>query len=325
MQTQDFNLFTRIKSWFKVDSPVFSTRISLLISIILAFGGILFGIMEDSLAVKTNGLISAIDILNSFLFLHAVNMSVRNPDYIFNYGYGKYESISILASAMSIIIILVYTLIEAIGNFAKEVPTNSNYYLLISFSVFSFVLMKYVYRIQKKSAKKYGMPILKYDAELWKVDSFIEIFVLINLIIGSIFQHFEMRYFAVVIDSLIAISLLVYAIKVPLKSSLDALNQILDRTIPEEMQLKLIGILAENLRNMCEFKAMHTRQSGKDIFIEIDIILPFDSSLDYKQKVEDTICNQIKEVYPTAVPRVYAISCDKSCILAGQKSCPIKI
>ena len=33
---------------------------------------------------------------------------------------------------------------------------------------------------------------------------------------------------------------------------------------------------------MCEFKQVHTRQSGKDIFVEIDIIMPFDATIDTK-------------------------------------------
>ena len=131
METQNFNLYTKIKSWFEVGSPVFTTRISLLISILIAAAGITIGIMENSLAVKTNGIVAALDILNSALFLHAVNMSVRNPDYIFNYGYGKYESISILASAISLIFVLGYTSLEAISNFGISEPDNSNYITLI--------------------------------------------------------------------------------------------------------------------------------------------------------------------------------------------------
>ena len=280
MERQQFNLYTRIKSWFRTDSPVFTTRISLVLTIFISLFGITLGIVEDSLAVKTNGIISALDILNSFLFVNAVNMSVRNPDYIFNYGYGKYESISILGSSLLLLLVLGYTSIEAISNLGKTNVADSNYFILMIFSSISFLLMRIVYRIQKHSSKKFGMPILEYDANLWKYDSFIELFVLLNLIIGLGLQILEFRYIGLMIDSGVAILLTLFALVVPLKGSKDALNQLLDRTIPDEVQLKFLSVITKNHTNICEFKAIHTRQSGQDIFIELEIILPFDVSLD---------------------------------------------
>lgn len=324
MEILKFNPYTKFKSWFVVGSPVFTTRISLLISIIIAVAGITIGILENSLAVKTNGIVAALDILNSALFLHAVNMSVRNPDYIFNYGYGKYESISILASAISLIFVLGYTSFEAISNFGVSEPEDSNYLTLILFSFLSFVLMRIVWRIQLYSAKKYKMPILKYDADLWKTDSIIELVVLSNLVLGLILQSFELRYYGLMLDSGIAVSLIIFALIVPLKGSRDALNQLLDRTVSEDIQLNVLGSVTENLKHFCEYKSLHTRQSGKDIFIEIDIVLPYDSTIEYKDFVEKEICNNIKKKFPTSVPRVYAVSCDRSCINNGQKNCPME-
>lgn len=314
MERQQFNLYTRIKSWFRTDSPVFTTRISLVLTIFISLFGITLGIVEDSLAVKTNGIISALDILNSFLFVNAVNMSVRNPDYIFNYGYGKYESISILGSSLLLLLVLGYTSIEAISNLGKTNVADSNYFILMIFSSISFLLMRIVYRIQKHSSKKFGMPILEYDANLWKYDSFIELFVLLNLIIGLGLQILEFRYIGLMIDSGVAILLTLFALVVPLKGSKDALNQLLDRTIPDEVQLKFLSVITKNHTNICEFKAIHTRQSGKDIFIELDIILPFDESMEYKDTLEKKIAKEIIDINSNAVPRVYAKACEGKCL-----------
>ena len=37
---------------------------------------------------------------------------------------------------------------------------------------------------------------------------------------------------------------------------------------------------------MCEFKSVHTRQSGKDYFVELDIMLPYDYSMEEKLVME---------------------------------------
>jgi divalent metal cation (Fe/Co/Zn/Cd) transporter len=185
--------------------------------------------------------------------------------------------------------------------------------------------MRFVYRVQKKSAQKYRMPILEYDALLWKTDSYIEILVLINLVVGLILQLVGFRYIGLVIDSGVAIALTFLSLKAPLKGSRDALNQLMDRTVSEDVQMKLLSVVSRNHQNICEFKAIHTRQSGKDIFVELDIILPFDESMKYKDELEKKIANEIKEIAPNAVPRVYAVSCDGKCLCGNQRNCPVHI
>lgn len=323
MERQNFNLYTKLSSWFRTDSPVFSTRISLVLTIFISIFGITLGIIEDSLAVKTNGIISALDILNSFLFLNAVNMSVRNPDYIFNYGYGKYESISILGSSLLLLLVLGYTSIEAVTNFGKTGVGESNYYVLMVFSSISFLLMILVYKIQKRSSKKFGMPILEYDASLWKNDSYIEVFVLMNLIAGLVLQSIGFRYIGLMVDSGVAIALTLFALVVPLQGSRKALNQLLDRTVSDEVQMKFLSVVTQNHKNICEFKAIHTRQSGKDIFIELDIVLPYDETMEYKDTLEKKIAKEIVELNPNAVPRVYAVACDGKCLNENSRNCPI--
>ncbi len=323
MERQKFNFYTKFKSWFRTDSPVFTTRISLILTVLIAAFGIVLGVLEDSLTVKTNGIISALDILNSYLFLSAVNMSVRNPDYIYNYGYGKYESISILGSSILLLLVLGYTSIEAFVNFNKTGIEDSNYFILMTFSALSFLIMRFIYRIQKRASSKFGMPILEYDASLWKTDSYIELFVFISLILGLVLQLTGLRYIGLMVDSVLAIVLTLFALIVPIQGSRQALNQLLDRTISDELQMKFLSVVTKNHTNICEYKNIHTRQSGKDIFVELDIILPFDESMEYKDNLEKKISEEIISITPNAVPRVYAKACNGKCLVNNSRNCPI--
>lgn len=325
MQTINVNTFTKIRDFFNPNSPVFASRISLIICILLALGGITIGMLENSLAVQTNGVIAAIDILNSFLFLNAVNQSVKSPDFIFNYGYGKYESISILAAAIMLSVVLLYTIIEAVSNWGSVGEQTGNYYILLGFSSLSFIGMFNMYKLQKRLAKRFNMSILDFDAENWKVDSIIEVGVLFNLILGAVLNSLGYYKTSVVIDSTTALLLLVFAMKVPLKGSRDALNQLLDRTLPESIQFDIIAVVAENLNNMCEYKQVHTRRSGKDIFIEIDIVMPYDYTLNEIMDLENQMKYLIKDKYPTAIPRIYVTPCDGDCVHGGVSNCPIKL
>lgn len=325
MDTIKHNFYTRFRNWFEINSPLFSTRVSLLVGIVLSTFGIVLGSLEGSLTLQTNGIIALIDVVNSLLFINAVSRSVRAPDYVFNYGYGKYESISILLSAVLLIVVLVYAVYESIIQFGDTDYEGGNYLMLAGFSFATIIIMYFVYRMQLIYARRFRMPILKYDADLWKADLFIEFGVFANLLLGAALIFWEHDYYAKQIDSIFAIGLTVLALRVPLKGSKQALNQLLDKTLPDDIQFELIAVVAENVNEMCEFKTVHTRQSGKDIFIELDIVLPFDYSMDKKLEMEQKVQEQIKQIYPTSISRIYAIPCPKDCIQKGIRKCPIHL
>lgn len=305
------------------DAPEFASGVSLLACIVLAVGSLVIGVLERSLIIQTNGYITLIDIGNSLLFLAAVQQSSRNPDLTFNYGYGKYESLAILASATLLIILTIFTLFEAVVIFS-EPPVGHNLWLLLSWSALSLVVMRFTARSLDRYANRFHMPMFRYDAELWRVDSWLELGVMAGLGAGGLLYWADMRAAAVIVDGVAAIVLLLVTLKVPLAHGREAFRQLLDRTLPDEMQYEILAIIAQNYRHMCEFKSVHTRQSGKDIFIEIDLVMPFDYTLEQLYTLEEDILRELRQRFPTAIPRVYVMPCDRSCVRASGTTCPIK-
>ena len=127
----------RIARYLRRDTPLHASTMSLLACIVLAGGSLLLGLVEKSLIVQTNGLIALIDIGNSLLFIAAVERSTRSPDMAFNYGYGKYESLAILVSANLLIVVTVFTLINAVS-VIEHPPVDSNTWLLGTWALLGF-------------------------------------------------------------------------------------------------------------------------------------------------------------------------------------------
>lgn len=325
MKTYKSDISTKIKSLFDPSSPLLSTRLSLLVGLILASAGIILGSKESSLAVQVNGLIALIDVVNSVLLMIAVNHTVRTPDYVFNYGYGKYESLTLLLSAILLLGVLGYAFWELIVTYTDDQSTSGNYSLLSLYSLLSFFVMYGMYKYQLSSSKRFRIPILKFDAEIWKTDSYIELGVLVNLVLGVLLIYIDYNHLAKQIDTLTALILTALALRIPLKGSKDALNQLLDKTLPDDIQFDIIAVVAENVNEMCEFKTVHTRQSGKDYFVEMDIILPYDYSMEEKFAMEKKIQKQIRNIYPTSISRIYAVPCPRDCIMKGERKCPVHL
>jgi cation diffusion facilitator family transporter len=324
MEVYKDSFSTKIIKFFDKNSPVFPSRISLITCTFLAVTGIFIGVIENSLAVTANGLIAGTEILSSLLFLSAIKKSIREPDYVYNYGYGNYESMAILAGSTLLSLLLIYSIIEAVKDFGSPEPVR-NHYILISYSVIAFVILRKTASFLRSSADKYQMPLLAYDADIWKTDSLIELGVLVNLALGAVLSYFNFDIYGKYIDSLTAVILLSYSLKVQLTHGKSAVNQLLDHTLPENIQFDIISVIAENINRFCEFKKVHTRQSGKDIFIEIDVIMPWDFTLEEAYKLEKELYDSLKTKYPTAIPRLYVTPCPKDCIHDGKTSCPVKL
>jgi len=291
--------------------------------VVLAIGGIVAGLTENSLIIQTNGLISLIDVGTALLFLAAVERSMRRADVTFNYGYGKYESLAILVSSNLLAVLTIFTLVEAFSRW-EEPPTQSSTWLLVSWSIVSLLVMRNTMRRLQKYATRFHLPMLEYDAELWRVDSIVEIGIIAGVLISGLLRYNGYLGYATLFDGISSILLLAVTLYVPLRHGAEAYRQLLDRTLPDKMQFDILKIIVENNNRMCEFQRVHTRRSGKDIFIEIDLVMPFDYALEELYILEADIVERLKIKFPTAIPRVYVTPCDRSCEINGVTHCPVK-
>ncbi len=311
------------ESFFNPNTPTFVARISFFVSILIALTTFALGWLEESLFYRTNGLIALTDIVNSAILMTAVDHSRREPDSFFNYGYGKYESLGIFVSSALITIIALYTLYEAFVSFGEISPIG-NFYYLIFFSVFSSALMYWMYLTLLRYYKNFQLPILRFDAELWKYDAFIELGVIFSLVICLLLNNLGFPKAARIGDSIGALIFVAFAMRIPIKFGKKSIDQLLDRTLPEKFHYDILSVIAQNFKSLCEFKNIYARQSGKDIFVEIDVVLPYDFTLLEAFEIEEKIVNEIKSMYPTAIPRLYVIPCKQDCIYDDIRHCPVK-
>lgn len=297
---------------------------SLLACILLAAVSLILGQWEHSLVIQTNGYISVIDIGNSLLFLAAVDRSTKSADLSFNYGYGKYESLAILVSANLLIALTVVTIVQAI-TLLQAPPQDTNSVVLLAWSGITVLVMRQTARRLERYANRFHQPMLRYDAELWRVDSWVELGVIAGLVVGAALRFFDWYGAAVIVDAITSIALLLLTLKVPIQHGAEAFRQLTDRTLPPEMQEEVLAIIEENKHDMCEFQGVHTRQSGRDIFIEIDMMMPYDYRLDQLYRIERALLVKLRQRFPTAIPRVYVTPCDGHCNQAdGSTTCPLK-
>lgn len=324
MQEKIIELPQRRKMFlFDRKSPTFVARVSVLVSVVMAVGTFVLGWVEGSLFYEANGLIAFSDIINSAILLSAVSHSERSPDPLFNYGYGKYESFGIFISSSITTFVAFYTIIQVVLSFGSLQPIG-NYKLLVIFSILTSFLMFRMHKMLRRAYSNFKFPILQYDSELWKNDAYVEIGVISNLLLCIVLDKLGQPSLARVFDSVGALVLVGFAMRIPIKFGKKSIDHLLDRTLPEQFHYDILSVIAENFKFLCEFRNIYARQSGKDIFVEIDVVLPYDFTLEEAYEIEERIIGKIKEMYPTSLPRLYVVPCKRDCIYQQNNNCPVR-
>ncbi len=312
-----------IKRWLNSGSPLYGIRLSIFLNFIAAAAGIYLGLENHSMTVYSNGFVFLNEFIYSVLFYYAVSQSLRSPEMFFNYGYGKYERLAVIINltALSVFLLL---MLHLYFYAVRQPVVNDSFPALIVYQAVLVLFVFSIYKLELKSAVRYKRKLLFDNAIKWKNGIYIEVLILLLIITQALLYRnnylSEEWYF----DSAASVLVILIAVYRPIRSVKDSLRQVLDRNLPESIQFDILSVLTENLNKICEFKTIHTRKSGKDLFIEIDVILPYDMTLEQSYEVEQILAAGIKEKYPDAHPRLYVLPCNRDCVYYSSGVCPVK-
>ena len=84
----------------------------------------------------------------------------------------------------------------------------------------------------------------------------------------------------------------------------EASADLLDKTLDEDTQLKILKCISGVLGEIKEFHGVRTRRSGHKLYI--DLMISFDGDCSYKEiyKTYEAFDNAVKEVLPGAVSAI---------------------
>lgn len=307
--------------WMNPQSPKISILLSLGLSFFVLMWCFILAIFSGSLGFLAFAIISLIYFISKIFFLGAVKRSISAPIEFQNYGSGKHWSLSVLISIILLATNSAFITFLIINDFNKHL--NIDYFSYgIVMSLVSTIIAFLVSKYQRRSFKKNNFEMLKYDSSDSK--EYFQFLLILTIILSVSLLLFKYKNFEpAMIDSTIAISFSFGIAINSLKNILEAVNQLLDKPVSEEIQFNILAAVSENINLMCEFQSIHTRKSGGDVFIEMDVVLPHDYTLKQAYELEHKIRNSIREKHPEANLRLYIKPCLIDCHYGSTKNCPI--
>ncbi|NLV27227.1 MAG: cation diffusion facilitator family transporter [Methanomicrobiales archaeon] len=281
-------------------SPLVKERVifkSLVIDTLFWFPSVILALLSGSVTLYTDAIKKGNEILSTFFSWLALKKMVEGGANTYDYGMGKFESITGIITGvvmfLSLVLVFAHTVYNLLnpGMLHEESTIIAMIVLIIGVCV-STVL----WREKVHIAKNEYSPVLEAQITLFKTKAGTDLIVLIALILAVLFEHHSWAEYIDPLASFIVIGSFLISGYRTISTSLPDL---LDRTIEEELQLVVVRSLADFFDEYEAFHGIRSRKSGN--FIYIELFLEFDEEKKLKE-IQSSI-DKIKESLEKEIPR----------------------
>lgn len=263
--------------------------ITLIGNIVLSVFKILIGVLCGSNAIISDGIHSASDVLSTVVVMIGVRLSSKESDKEHPYGHERFECVA--AIILSVMLFLTASIIgySAIKNlFTTNNEIHFGIFAII-IAIISIVTKEAMYWYTKINADRINSNALLADAWHHRSDAFSSIGSLIG-VIGFYYGYY-------ILDCIAGIIICICICKVAFDIFNDAINKMIDHACSEEFENELITLIKkqEGILGIDDFK---TRMFGNKIYVDIEIKVAGDDSLQHAHLIAHKTHDAIENIYP---------------------------
>ncbi|HKM02375.1 MAG TPA: cation diffusion facilitator family transporter [Bacilli bacterium] len=262
-------------------------------NVVLSIIKLVTGIIGSSFALISDAVNSISDIFASIVGIIGVKLSAKKADKDHPYGHERFESFFalivaaiILFAAIELIRSSVTSLIEYF-KVGTELQTP-NYWALVGITV-AIIIKVIIYVKTKYMAKKHNSPILKAD----ELNHFGDIFSTMSGLVAVIGSMLGAPY----LDQVGSILIAGFIIRVAVGIVLASMNQLVDESADKETVDAIIKAITR-IVNKNQIDVLITRIHGVKCFVDLEIAMPGDMSLNQAHSLAEKIVTEIKFSVP---------------------------
>lgn len=244
------------------------TIIGSVVNLLLLAFKFIAGIWGKSSAMIADAVHSLSDFATDVVVLFFVKVSAKPKDEGHDYGHGKYETLA--TTIIGLILLLVGTGIFWNGlnrilavTRGEEIGSPDRIALIAA--IISIVLKEILYRYTLSVGKKVNSQAVVANAWHHRSDAFSSVGTALG-IGGAIFLGKEWH----VLDPVAAVVVSIFIIKVSIQLMTPALNDLLERSLPEEVEKEILTVISEDVQ-IKDPHNLRTRRIGNDFAIEIHV------------------------------------------------------
>ncbi len=251
------------------------------------------GIIGSSFALISDAINSISDIFSSLVGIIGIKISGKKADKEHPYGHEKFEGVFalvlaavILFTAIELIRTNVVTLIEYFKN--GTALRQPNYIAIVGIAI-ALIIKFYIYFSTRKMAIKHKSSILKADA----LNHFGDIFSTFGGLLAIIGSMLGAPY----LDQIGSVLIAGFIIRVAISIALSSINQLVDEAADDETAQKIKEAILLYVHES-NIDVLKTRHHGVRFYVDLEVSLRGDMSLDEAHDIAEAISSAIKNAVP---------------------------
>ncbi len=262
-------------------------RISIILNIGLTIFKIVAGVLGQSSAMIADGFHTLSDIISSIVVFFGLKIASKKADKKHPYGHDKYELIfSKVLSSLLIITGLVIGYESFNKLIAKDFSKPGS--IAIFAAVLSIIVKEIMFRFTIKTAKEIKSLSLEADAWHHRSDVYSSIATFLG-ILGA-------RYGYPILDPILALVVALLIIKVGLDIYMESVSGLVDEAADKEM-IENIKDCVLSIEEIKEFEDLKTRKFGSKVYIDIDIKVDGQMTVEEGHEIAKKLHDKVEEKY----------------------------
>lgn len=263
--------------------------VTIIINVVLSFLKLLAGIIAHSTAMISDAVHSISDVLSTFVVIAGIKISQKPNDAEHPYGHERMECVAAIILAVMLALVGIGigygSIIKMISGENMQVPGG----LALIASIVSIATKEWMYWYTRMVAKKINSDALMADAWHHRSDALSSVGSFIG--IGMAMIGFP------ILDSFASVVICAFILKVAFDIFIRAIDKMVDRACEPEVTKEIKEIILSN-KDIITLDLLKTRMFGSKIFVDVEISLGGEVSLEYAHSVADKIHDEIEEKIP---------------------------
>jgi len=270
---------------------------------------IISGLLMGSVAVISEAIHSAIDLIAALIARYSVKMSAEPADREHRYGHGKYENLSGLIEGSLIFIAAAGIIYQAVQKFLHPPESTGVYYEFLFAGILIMGISAgvnfFVSRRLMKVAKRTESLALEADAFHLTTDvlTSVGVFIALGLIqLGG----------PLWLDPAVAIAVAAFIIHAAYDITRRSAEGLVDKSLPET-EIRLIERVIRDHEHILNYHKLRARRMGSERQIDVHMIVPRNLSVKEGHDLVDHLEHEIKEELPGSSIIIHIEPCDQNC------------
>jgi len=250
-------------------NQIAAAKVSIIGSIILFFISTIVGIAVDSITLLLDAGASLVIVLVSFLMRFSIKKVHLPPDEQYNFGYTKFEPLTVVLQGVFIIVTCLVSIKFAIQDIVHADDIINGYRLPVIATFVSGIIGFFIYAYLKNAASRANSMILKTASVHWHADMLLSFGLCLGFIGGLIMQRSGYYKITPYIDPLMAIVLALVLIQIPVKAIIKNISELLDAAPDDETRNKISKVVEIHKPKSFGVERIRVRKAGSKVFVDI--------------------------------------------------------